>query len=125
MNSTANAANYAASWTNSIVSQKGANNVGEFALNWMPPHNSQVPTYWKDMFVYDRAWQEYVNPYGTGTDRLESVDAFTRLVRSRKTTAAGHFKRARGACPTLRGRWLPDFPGRRPHGTVKAMLSAR
>jgi hypothetical protein len=43
----------------------------------MPPHNSQVPAYWKDMFVYEGAWQIYVNPYGTGTDRLGAVDAVT------------------------------------------------
>lgn len=79
LNSTANARNYAASWSEFIVSQAQNGNVGGFALNWMPPHNSQVPAYWKDMFVYRGAWQIYVNPYGSGTDRLEAVDVLTKL----------------------------------------------
>jgi hypothetical protein len=85
LNSTANAANYAASWTNYIQSQGTRNNVGGFALNWMPPHNSQVNGFWKDMFVYRGAWQIYVNPYnnpnplGSGTDRLGAVDAVTQV----------------------------------------------
>ncbi len=79
LNSTANAENYAASWTNYIKSQDGKGNVGGFALNWIPPHNSQVPAFWKDMFVYKGAWQIYVNPYGTGTDRLEAVDAIEKV----------------------------------------------
>jgi hypothetical protein len=77
LNSTDNAKNYAASWVNYIKSQSTKNNIGGFALNWIPPHNSQVAAFWKDMFVYRGAWQIYVNPYGTGTDRLEAVDAIT------------------------------------------------
>ena len=78
LNSTANAKNYKNCWNNYILGNKDNNCVGGIALNWMPPHNSQVPGFWKDMFVYKGKWQIYVNWYDAyGVDRLECVDAVT------------------------------------------------
>lgn len=79
LNSTANAANYTACWDNYILSQSQNGNVGGAVLNWDPPHNSQVPAFWKQMFVYDGPFQLFVDPYTTGVSRLQSVDAVTAL----------------------------------------------
>ncbi len=80
LNSTANAQNYTDSWTKYILPYAEEGNVGGFALNWMPPHNSQVPGFWKHMFVFRGEWEIYVNWYKKyGADRLECVDAVTAL----------------------------------------------
>jgi hypothetical protein len=76
LNSTDNAANYAASWSKYINSATAVGSLGGSALNWMPPHNSQVPGFWKDMFVYNGYWQIYINWYQQfGASRLQAVDA--------------------------------------------------
>ncbi|MCD4784546.1 MAG: hypothetical protein K8T10_12055 [Candidatus Eremiobacteraeota bacterium] len=78
LNSTANAQNYKDCWNNYIVPYSQYDCVGGMALNWMPPHNSQVPGFWKDMFVYRGKFEMYVNWYQKyGVDRLECVDAVT------------------------------------------------
>jgi hypothetical protein len=76
LNSTLNAQNYATSWSRYIASRLSNGNLGGGALNWMPPHNSQVPAFWKDMFVYNGQFEIFVNWYQKyGVSRLQAVDA--------------------------------------------------
>lgn len=80
LNSTANAQNYTDCWNNYVQGNSTNGCVGGFVLNWIPPHNSQVPGFWKDMFVYRGHWENYVNWYGKyGVDRLQAVDAITQV----------------------------------------------
>ncbi len=77
LNSTANAQNY----TESLNLVKGFQTqgcVGGMALNWGPPHNSQIPAFFKQMYVYRGEFKPFVNPSWTGGaffDRLACVDA--------------------------------------------------
>lgn len=77
LNSTLNAKNY----TDSYALIKGFEStgcVGGMALNWGPPHNSQMPAFFKNMYVYRGEFKPFVNPPWTGGsvfDRLACVDA--------------------------------------------------
>ncbi len=80
LNSTQNAANYAASWQ-LIQSAKTQGCVGGLALNWAPPHNSQLPAYYKQMYSYRGAFTPFINPpfNVTGFDRFQCVDTVAGL----------------------------------------------
>lgn len=77
LNSTLNAQNY----TDSLNLIKGFQNqgcVGGMALNWGPPHNSQIPAFFKQMYAYRGEFKPFVNPNWTAGavfDRLACVDA--------------------------------------------------
>lgn len=80
LNSTQNAANYAASWQY-ILSGKAQGCVGGLALNWAPPHNSQLPAFFKQMYAYRGEFKPFTNPPWSvaGFDRFECVDTVARL----------------------------------------------
>ena len=77
LNSTLNAKNYTDSYA-LIKGFESAGCVGGMVLNWGPPHNSQMPSFFKDMYVYRGEFKPFVNPPWTGGavfDRLACVDA--------------------------------------------------
>ena len=76
LNSTSNAQNYADSWSNYVIGNTSNGCIGGCALNWDPPHNSQVNSFWKQMFAYAGQWEIYVDWYAKyGVYRLQCVDA--------------------------------------------------
>ena len=77
LNSTSNAQNYTDS-LNLIRGFQASGCVGGMALNWGPPHNSQIPAFFKQMYAYRGEFKPFVNPTWTGGaafDRLACVDA--------------------------------------------------
>lgn len=84
LNSTANAQNYANSYTNYIVSTeaRSAGSVGGFVLNFGAPHNSKLVASWLEPFMYVGRFTPFVNPPWSGGNqylRLAAVDAVTRI----------------------------------------------
>jgi len=80
LNSTQNAANYSASWQY-VLNARAQGCVGGLALNWGPPHNSQLPAFFKMMYAYRGELKPFTNPPWSvsGFDRFECVDAVAKL----------------------------------------------
>ncbi len=85
LNSTLNAQNYANSYSKYIVSAaaKQAGSIGDFMLNYRPPHNSKLVASWLQPFAYSGAFTPFINPpWNKGADtyrRFAATDAIASL----------------------------------------------